>query len=155
MSDSNSTKPIRSFRDLDVYQNSYKAMIRVFVEMLPLIPKTEQYDLANQLRRSSKAIPRLIAEGYAKKHQRLGFQKHLDDALGESNQTMVSLEQGKDIYHIDTELVDGLVDMYDKTSRQLFKLSYSWNTFKERSKEKKTEEKAAVEQTVMSVSVPA
>lgn len=133
-------------------------MLRVVVEMIPLLPKTEQYDLANQLRRSSKAIPRLIAEGYAKKHQRLGFQRHLDDALGESNQTIVGLEQGKDIYHVDSELIDGLVDMYDKTSRQLFKLSYSWNTYKNKKseKEKKREEDtSASETTIMSESVPA
>ena len=57
--------PIRSFRDLDVYQNSYKAMLLVYKEILPALPESEKYDLKDQLRRSTKAIPRLIAEGYA------------------------------------------------------------------------------------------
>jgi len=54
--------------------------------------------LVDQLRRSTKAIPRLIAEGHSKRHQKKGFQKYLDDAMTESNETMVSLAQAKDIY---------------------------------------------------------
>lgn len=77
--------------ELDVYQNAYKAMLRIYQEILPTLPKEEKYDLASQLRRSSKAIPRLIAEGHAKRHQHKGFQKYIDDALAESNETLVSL----------------------------------------------------------------
>lgn len=69
-----SKKPIRSFRDLEVYQNAYRAMLRVHKEVLPKLPQKERYDLYSQLSRSTKAVPRLIAEGFAKKHQRAGFQ---------------------------------------------------------------------------------
>ncbi|MBW2615020.1 MAG: four helix bundle protein [Deltaproteobacteria bacterium] len=55
-------KPIKSFHDLDVYQGTYKAMLVVFKKVLPKLPKEEEYDLKNQLRRSSKAIPRLIKD---------------------------------------------------------------------------------------------
>ncbi len=57
---------IRSFRDLIVYQNTYKAMLLVMKELLPFLPELEKYDLKSQFSRSSKAIPRLIAEGYSK-----------------------------------------------------------------------------------------
>lgn len=65
--------PIRSFKDLEVYQSSYAASIEVIREVVPKLPKVEQGDLADQLRRSAKAIPRLIAEGYSKKHKKKGF----------------------------------------------------------------------------------
>ena len=68
-------KPIRSFQDLEVYQNTYKASITVITKVVPGLPKEERTDLADQLRRSSKSVPRLIAEGYSKKHQKKGFQK--------------------------------------------------------------------------------
>ena len=123
-------KPITSFRDLEVYQNTYKAMLIIMKDILPLLPQTEKFDLIDQLSRSSKAIPRLIAEGYAKRHQKMGFQKYLDDAMGESNETIVSFEQAKDIYNLDEKLISELIDVYDKTSRQLYKLSMSWTTFK-------------------------
>jgi hypothetical protein len=50
-------KPIRSFYDLEVYQETYKACILVMTQILPRLPKEEQYDLVDQLRRSAKAIP--------------------------------------------------------------------------------------------------
>ncbi len=123
-------KPITSFRDLDVYQGTYQAMLVVMREVVPNLPTREQYDLTDQISRSSKAIPRLIAEGYGKRHQRAGFQKYLDDALAECNETIVSLEQAKDLYDVDSALIARLVDIYDKSARQLYKLSQSWMNFK-------------------------
>ncbi|HID93559.1 MAG TPA: four helix bundle protein [bacterium (Candidatus Stahlbacteria)] len=131
----NSTKrPIKSFHDLDVYQNTYKAMLTVFKYILPKLPKEEQYDLKDQLRRSVKAIPRLIAEGHSKRHQKKGFQKYLDDAMTESNETIVSLSQARDLYphYVDAKLCDQLIDTYDKASRQLYNLSVAWTRFSKR-----------------------
>lgn len=125
-------KPIKSFRDLEVYQNSYKGSILVATKILPKLPDSEKFDLKDQLSRSTKAVPRLIAEGYAKKHQKFGFQKYIDDAMAESNETIVGLEHVKDIYKIEVKLCDELIDLYDKTARQLFKLGQAWNSFKRR-----------------------
>ncbi len=125
-------RTIRSFRDLDVYQNTYRASITIAKQILPQLPDDEKYDLKSQLSRSSKAVPRLIAEGYAKKHQKSGFQKYLDDAMGECNETIVSLEHTKDIYGVETVLCIELVDLYDKSARQLFKLAEAWDAFKNR-----------------------
>ena len=125
-------KPIRSFRDLDVYQSSYTAMLEVTKNILPKLPEHEKYDLRDQLSRSSKAIPRLLAEGFAKKHQKAGFQKYLDDAMAEINETIVSLEQVKDIYDIETELCKNLINQYDIIARQTFKLAEAWDNFTNR-----------------------
>lgn len=128
----NHKKPIRSFRDLEVYQNTYKASVIIAVRVLPKLPQSEKYDLKDQLSRSSKSIPRLIAEGFAKKHQKAGFQKYLDDAMAECNETIVSLEHVKDIYKIEIDLCDEMIDLYDKSARQLFKLAEAWDKFKNR-----------------------
>jgi len=125
-------KPIRSFRDLEVYQESYKAMLLTMREIVPKLPNSEKYDLKDQLSRSCKAIPRLIAEGYAKRHQRSGFQKYLDDAMGECNETVVSLEQCRDIYGIEEPLIKELGVTYDSLGRQLYKLNEAWSNFKNR-----------------------
>ncbi len=128
----NGKNTIKSFRDLEVYQNSYKACIVVMTKILPQLPQSEKFDLKDQLSRSSKAVPRLIAEGYAKKHQRAGFQKYIDDAMAECNETIVGLEQCKDIYKIDPASCAELIDLYDKTARQLFNLASAWDKFKNR-----------------------
>jgi len=127
-------KPIKGFQDLDVYQSTYKAMLEVFKNILVRLPKEEERDLKDQLRRSSKAIPRLIAEGHSKRHQKKGFQKYLDDAMAESNETIVSLSQVRDLYshYVDTNLCNQLIDTYDKAGRQLYNLSVAWTKFSER-----------------------
>ena len=91
-------KPIKSFHDLEVYQNSYNASLDVMKKIVPKLPEIEKNDLKSQISRSCKAIPRLIAEGYGKRHQKRGFQKYLDDSLSESNEMIVSIGHCKDIY---------------------------------------------------------
>jgi four helix bundle protein len=121
-------KKITSFRDLEVYQGTYQGCIEVMTKIIPNIPDIEKNDLKNQLRRSVKAVPRLIAEGYAKRHQKHGFQKYLDDAMGECNETIVGLEQSKDLYgeKVDKVLCEKLIDL------QLYNLSSAWSKFKRR-----------------------
>ena len=127
-------KPIRSFHDLEVYQINYQAMLDVFKHILPKLPTEEKYDLVDQIRRSTKAVPRLIAEGHSKRHQKKGFQKYLDDAMTESNETMVSLTQAKDLYFslVDVTICERLIDTYDKVSRQCYNLAIAWDRFNER-----------------------
>lgn len=125
-------KTIVSFRDLEVYQKSYQACLVIARRILPKLPLNEKYDLTSQLSRSSKAVPRLIAEGFGKKHQKMGFQKYLDDAIAEVNETIVTLEQVKDIYQVEMDLCHQLVITYDCIARQIFRLSSVWTNFKRR-----------------------
>lgn len=129
--DKKSKSPIRNFKDLEVYKNSYDASLKVIKQIVPRLPAEEKFDLADQLRRSSKAVPRLIAEGYSKRHQVKGFQRYLDDALAESNETIVSLNHAKDLYenNIDAKLTKELIDCYDILSKQIYNLAKSWKTF--------------------------
>jgi four helix bundle protein len=124
-------KSIISFRDLEVYQKTYKACIDVMLKIIPNLPDSEKFDLRKQLSSSSKAIPRLIAEGYAKRHQKHGFQKYLDDAMAECNETVVGMEMCKDIFgkYVDIKLCEELVSIYDVCGRQLYKLRVAWGKF--------------------------
>lgn len=124
-----SSEKIKSFRNLEVYQNTYNLSIRIAKEVLPLLPPQEKFDLRDQLSRSTKAIPRLIAEGHGKKHQKAGFQKYLDDTIAECNETIVSLEHCKDLYNVDKTLIAELVDQYDKSTRQIYNLRKAWDSF--------------------------
>lgn len=129
---------IISYNDLDVYQRAYKACVLVMTRIIPRLPGDERYDLKDQLARSSKATPRLIAEGFAKKHQRAGFQKYLDDVMAEANETQVGLCQCKDIYSrcIDIKLCEDLIKEYNIISKQLYRLEEAWNKFSKQPKTK-------------------
>ena len=63
-------KPIKSYRDLRIYQNLYEVMILVLTKIVPKLPREEKYDLGDQMRRACKAGPALIAEGFAKRYQK-------------------------------------------------------------------------------------
>jgi four helix bundle protein len=132
-------KSITSFRDLEVYQKTYKACIEVMLKIIPNLPDSEKFDLKKQLSSSAKAIPRLIAEGYAKRHQKHGFQKYLDDAMAECNETIVGIEMCRDIFgeYIDKALCQELVNSYDIYGRQLYRLREAWGKFPEKRKKPK------------------
>lgn len=123
-------KRVTSFLDLEVYQESYELSITVMTKILPKLPLEEKFDLKNQLSRSCKAVPRLIAEGFGKKHQRAGFQKYLDDAMAETNETIVGICHCKDIYKIEVEVCNELIKRYDVLARRIYCLSEAWDTFK-------------------------
>jgi hypothetical protein len=56
--------------------------------------------------------------------------------MAESNETIVSLNQVRDLYgdHIKIGVCAELIDMYDKISRQLYKLTVAWDGFKSRNR---------------------
>lgn len=122
---------IKSYTDLDVYQRSYKLSVIVCTKVVVKLPNIEKFDLTDQLRRSAKAIPRLIAEGFGKRNQRKGFQKYLDDAISENNETIVSLCHVRDIYfeNINHNSTQKLIDEYEIVGKQLYKLKQTWDKF--------------------------
>ena len=54
--------------------------------------------------------------------------------LAESNETIVSLTQAKDLYSslVDLKVCERLIDIYDKISRQCYNLALAWDKFSER-----------------------
>jgi len=60
---------IKTFRDLEVYQESYELMIAVHAAVKNF-PVFERNDLSSQIRRASKSCPANIAEGWLKEDLR-------------------------------------------------------------------------------------
>src|SRR5438270_8925267 len=84
-------KPIRHFRDLDVYQNALAAGLRVY-ELSKKFPPEEKYSLTDQIRRSSRSVCANIAEAWRKRRYEAAFISKLSDSEGESAETQVDLE---------------------------------------------------------------
>ena len=131
MENRKSFKPIKTFQDLKVYQNLYRAMIIVHKKIIIHLPKEEQYDLTAQMRRASKAAPALLAEGFAKRYHQRQWQKYLHDAMGESNEMIHHLSTTIELYDycVSPSLLKEVIDLYDKSCRQLTKLAKSWKDF--------------------------
>ncbi len=58
---------IRSFKDLKVWKFARKIQRKV-AQMVKTFPKEEKYRLTDQMIRSSRSVPRNIAEGYGRYH---------------------------------------------------------------------------------------
>jgi len=52
-----------SFRELIVYRKAFDFAMRIY-EVTKSFPKEEKYELADQIRRSSRAVCRAIGGGY-------------------------------------------------------------------------------------------
>jgi len=124
-------KTIKSFKDLIVYQNLYKAMKVVLREIVPMLPNEEKYDLGDQMRRGCKAPPALIAEGFAKRYQKRQWKKYINDTIGECNEMIHHLSVCIDIYneYINEEICKKVIDIYDISCKQLTKLGQSWQNY--------------------------
>ncbi|MGH9791337.1 MAG: four helix bundle protein [Candidatus Acidiferrales bacterium] len=87
--------PIRTYRDLDVYQLAYSAALEVS-RLTRSFPRLEQVELARQLRRSARSVPANIVEGWAKRSSAAEFKRYLQNALGSCAETKMWLELAKD-----------------------------------------------------------
>jgi four helix bundle protein len=83
-------KPIRHFRDLDVYQNALDAGIRVY-DLTKKFPIEERYALTDQARRSSRSVCANIAEAWRKRRYEAALIAKLSDSEGEAAETQVQL----------------------------------------------------------------
>lgn len=113
------------YRDLDVYQRSLEALVRVH-EVAASLPAIERYELASQLRRASKSIPANIAEGYARRRSPKEFVSFLTIALGSANEIEVHAEVAHRLGYIDGEIREELQATYGTIGRMLAGLIRSW-----------------------------
>ncbi len=121
---------IKTIRDLKVYQLAYQLALDVF-ELTKRYPKEELYSLVDQVRRSSRSVASNIREGYAKRRYEQVFIRHLNDALGSSEETRTWLEFSRDAGYITSDEYARLEQSYDEVSAMLYRLMENWRTFED------------------------
>ena len=109
---------MQGFRDLKVYQLTYKLAMEVF-ELSKSFPKDERYSLTDQIRRSSRSIATNIAEGYRKRQYPKMFVSKLADADGEATETQVWLDYARDCGYLPTERHDTLLKEFEEIGKML------------------------------------
>lgn len=122
---------IKTFRDLHIYQNLYKAMLLVLTKIIPGLPREEKYDLVDQMRRACKGAPALIAEGFAKRYQKKNWEKYIHDTQGECNEMIHHLTICLDVYYeyADNTACNEAINLYDITCKQLTSLKKVWKDY--------------------------
>ena len=128
MKQSNNTKPVVSFEDLNVYQKAYKVSLDIHRASLTL-PKIEQFALADQIRRASKSICANIAEGFAKQRQSAPeFKRFLQMAIGSADEMKVWLSYCKDLEYMPAEQALRWQKEYSDIAKMLIGLANSWQS---------------------------
>jgi four helix bundle protein len=91
---------IKRAKDLEVYRRAYAVSLEVHRATL-VFPKIEQYALADQMRRSSKAICANLAEGFAKQtHSRPEFARFISMAMGSCSEVETWISYAFDLGYI-------------------------------------------------------
>jgi len=119
---------IKSFQDLKVYKEGMDLAEEV-ERVARKWPPHEKFQLTDQSRRASRAVPALIAEGWSKRRAVRNFRKYINDAIGESNEMMSHLELAKRFGYMPREKAKELIEKYDQLATKLHRLKNNWQNY--------------------------
>lgn len=103
---------------LAVWRKAHELILFVHRQIIPSLPKEEQWSLADQIRRSSKSVAANIAEGYG----RFYYQDNIRfcyNARGSLMETINHLIAARDLNYISSELYQTGRDLADQVYRLL------------------------------------
>jgi four helix bundle protein len=120
---------MKSYKELEVYNEAFRLAKAVHL-MTQELPKTEQYEMGNQIRRSAQSIRSNIVEGYGRREYKNEFIRFLIFANASLLETESHLEMIKELYN--TIAVDNLTVEYHTLGKKLLAfINYvesSWKT---------------------------
>ena len=76
---------MRDYKKYDVWLKAHELVLFIYKEVISDLPKSEQYELASQLRRAAYSIPLNIAEGCGRGSDK-DFAHFLDISLGSAHE---------------------------------------------------------------------
>lgn len=112
---------IRSFRDLNVYQNALDAAMEIY-EISKSFPHEERFSLTDQIRRSSRSVCANIGEAWRKRRYQAAFVSKLNDSEGEAAETQVWLDIALRTQLINEDQWRKLNEQYEIILGQLVKM---------------------------------
>ena len=107
-----------SYRELKVYERSYRLAIEMYVLMRRL-PKEETFGLISQVKRASTSIPLNIAEGYGKGVQGKELVRFLTMARGSCSEMEVLINLCGDLGFIGNDEKVKYEQRYDEVGKML------------------------------------
>jgi four helix bundle protein len=110
--------PIKSFKELRVYQGAFSAAMELF-RLTQTFPPNERFSIVDQMRRSSRSVCTNIAEAWRKRRYPAAFVAKLSDAESEAAETQVWLEFAVECEYLDRKRATDLADRYETILAQL------------------------------------
>ena len=118
--------PIYKYHDLEVYREAFELALKVHRQS-DIFPEAERYGMQSQVRRSSKSICAMIAEGFGRKESVAEFRRYLRMAHGSVQETKVWLEFAKALDFIAEDVCQELWGEYDRLGRRIYRMIATWD----------------------------
>ena len=106
------------YHNLEVYRKAYRLALELHRDTLRF-PRVEQWELASQLRRSSKSIAANIAEGMGKQSSPGEVRRFIQIAIGSCDESRVWLEFSRDLGYLSEERQRSYDERYREIGRML------------------------------------
>jgi four helix bundle protein len=119
---------LTSYRDLDFYQDAYQLALEVHAVTLEF-PAWERHELGSQMRRASKRIPAVIAEGWGRRDHPKEFQHFLGMGIGGGEEMQVHLDFCRDLGYVALERHASFTSRYQSVVRRMVAFSKRWERF--------------------------
>lgn len=135
-------KPVKTFRDLDVYQGTIECAVLISKNITPVLTKLG-YPYAERLNGSALSVSLFVAESHSLRFADFALGVgYLEKAMSTSNKMVVYLEHVKGLYgsKLDQDLIEDIIGRYVSGRIKMFHLEKSWKRFRTEygdSKEKK------------------
>ena len=113
---------IRSFRQLDVWRRSMDLAVAIY-GVSDLLPATERFGLASQLRRAAASIPANLAEGHGRTTR--AFANHVSIAVGSQAEIDTLLELTTRLKLVEPEALSTVTPLLAETGRMLHGLAHA------------------------------
>jgi four helix bundle protein len=124
----NEARSAPSVWDMIVFQKAYATALEAH-RIAQTFPKHEQYELASQLRRSSKSICANLAEGRARQQgSNVEFRRFVLIALGSADESALWCRFAKDLGYLSEGQYMQLSDQFSEIARMLNGLIAKLNT---------------------------
>jgi len=130
-------KPVRSFRDLEVYQKTLECSVLIDKDILPALGKVKDSRI-EELSKNAMAIPLYISEGHSLRFADFALALgYIEKALSGCNRMSVYLDHIKGQYgdKVKVELIEDLINRYTLVRGKIFRLEQSWKKFMKEDRE--------------------
>ena len=120
---------IKKVRDLEVYREAFGLAVEVHRQSREF--PADGRDVRRQMRRSSKSVCALIAEGYGRRESPKDFKNYLRMAHGSLQETKVWLEFAQALGFLERSQAGMLWKSYDILGKRMWALATRWQSFEE------------------------
>ena len=117
---------VKTFRDLDVYQNELQLVIEIH-EFCKTLPSEEKFVLADQMRRASRSVCSNISEAWRKRRYKAAFVSKLNDAESEAAEMQCWLDVALKLSHMSRDTYTDFDSRYEQILSQLVSMIQSAN----------------------------